>query len=330
MSAISPPTAPRTSQRCPQRAHLDEIAGADIRYVAHEYLTPHGDPFYFADVEAAMHAAGLSFAGSMVPADNYPALMVPRQFRELVATAPSRSVLETHRDFIANTAFRQDLYAKQPRAVPPADLPRARRSRHWCSAWPTSLNGCRCAATRGPVKFDLSDRGDAVRAIHACLAEGPASAEALHRAVGGAEQDTTFLIQQLVVARHLAPCPPTRAPAGWHPLNGALVEAALNGREREVSLACTRTGSATRSEPVHAAIIEAAVGTTGPEAAAQAVLARLRRAGHPVQHVAAAAAAREASDAEILAYVEEKVRRLRDRRSAEARVLGLFGILEPG
>lgn len=106
--------------------HLKEIAQRDIRYVAHEYLTPHGDPFYFSQVEAKMRAAGLVFAGSMAPAHNYPELMVPAQFRALLAAAPSRALLETHRDFIVNTSSRADLYALQLAAQAPAALSLAR------------------------------------------------------------------------------------------------------------------------------------------------------------------------------------------------------------
>ena len=36
---------------------LEQIARQDIRYVAHEYLTPHGDPFYFSEVESAMRVS---------------------------------------------------------------------------------------------------------------------------------------------------------------------------------------------------------------------------------------------------------------------------------
>ena len=34
--------------------HVKSLATQDIRYVAHEYLTPHGDPFWFDEVAAAM------------------------------------------------------------------------------------------------------------------------------------------------------------------------------------------------------------------------------------------------------------------------------------
>ena len=38
--------------------HVEKLAAHDIRYVAHEYLTPHGDPFWFDEVAAAMARPG--------------------------------------------------------------------------------------------------------------------------------------------------------------------------------------------------------------------------------------------------------------------------------
>ena len=94
--------------------HVEKLAAHDIRYIAHEYLTPHGDPFWFDDVASAMATAGLAFAGSLTPADNYRDLMVPPEFRDLAAAQPARAPLEALRDTVANTRFRRDLYVAQP------------------------------------------------------------------------------------------------------------------------------------------------------------------------------------------------------------------------
>ena len=94
--------------------HLKKLATHDIRYIAHEYLTPHGDPFWFDEVASAMAEAGLAFAGSLTPADNYPELMVPAAFRDLARRGHARGRARGDRDTVANTSFRQDLYVAQP------------------------------------------------------------------------------------------------------------------------------------------------------------------------------------------------------------------------
>jgi SAM-dependent methyltransferase len=308
-------------------AHVAEIARHDLRYVAHEYLTPHGDPFWFADVERAMRCAHLAFAGSMSPEDNYPELMVPEEFRGAVAGGTSRTALETHRDFVANTAFRQDLYAKQNRQTAPAELPLERLDglAFALARLPEHLS---LSGSAGAVQFDLADRATAVRAIHALLASGPAGAREIHDAAAlGAEDATSFLIQQLVVARHLLPCPPPSAGAGWPRVNVALVDAAIRERLPETPLACPATASATTVETVHAAAIEAAALFGEPDPAARSVLARLRASGHPVIRTESTGARRPATDAEIRASITATWRTLRDTSSTDGRLLRLLGIL---
>jgi SAM-dependent methyltransferase len=308
-------------------AHLAEIARHDIRYVAHEYLTPHGDPFYFADVERAMRSAHLAFAGSMTPADNYPALMVPDEFRDAFAGGASRTALEMHRDFVANTAFRQDLYAKQAQQIAPADLPLERLD-GLAFALARLPEDLALSSSAGAVRFDLAQRAPAVRAVHALLAAGPAPAREIHRAAGlGAEGETSFLIQQLVVARHLVPCPAARVSAGWPRVNVALVDAAIQERLTQTPLACPAIASATTVETVHAAVIEAAALFGETDAAARSVLARLRAAGHPVDRAASTGERRPATDAEIHASIAATWRVLRDGSSADARLLRLLGVL---
>ena len=308
--------------------HLDDIAQHDIRYVAHEYLTPHGDPFYFEDVAAAMCDIGLTFAGSMTPSDNYQALMAPPQFQRLLATAPTRAELETVRDFVMNTAFRQDLYAAQPEAAhPPDEIPLDRfAGMAFClTALPENLPPKKAV---GAIQFDLTSLGNAVSAAHVLLAKGPATIEEIHRATAmSATEETSFLIQQLVVAQHLAPCPPAHPIPGWMRVNAALIEAAVRERLQQVPLASPLAGSASYCEPVYAATIEAAALLNDADIAARHVLARLRSHEHPVNRYADAGERRAATDEEIRTYVAATWRRLRDPATPDARRSRLLGIL---
>jgi len=307
------------------RAHLDEIAKFDIRYVAHEYLTPHGDPFWFADVEAAMLGNGLAYAGSLTPADNYPELMVPPHLADPLATA-SRTMFEMHHDFVANTAFRRDLYVKgSARPIPP-ELP------------PDRLAPFRFAMTRLPedlplagaadgVRFDLRDRASAVVAIHRRLSAGPAHASDLHGVTGfESEDETSLLLQQFVVAHHLVPCSPADSP-GWKSVNTALVDVAIGEHSPEVPLACPATGLAVPVETVNAALIEAAAANDDATKAAERVLARMRAAGHPVELQGPNGERRSPADGVMLEWLAAASRRLQDPASAERRRLRLLGIL---
>ena len=263
----------------------------------------------------------------MVPADNYAELMVPGPFRELLPQTPTRVALELHRDFIANTSFRPDLYTAQAPVAQSADLPLERLDAlAFCLVnLPERLP---LRSEGGPLQFDLEDQAAAVRAVHALLASGPASAREIHEVAGKrTSSETSFLIQQLVVSRHLAPCPPVRAAIGWLPVNSALIEAGIREQLQQVPLACPGTGSGSYSETVHAAAIEAAVRFDDAGTAASAVLARLRLHRHPLHKTASSGERQPATDAEVLDYIATTWRNLHDASNPNARLLRLLGVL---
>jgi SAM-dependent methyltransferase len=307
--------------------HLRHLEQQDLRYVAHEYITPHGSPFYFSEVEKEMREAGLAFAGSMLPRLNYGELMLPQQFQQILCNVANRVALETHRDFITNTMFRQDLYAAQPAQVPaaPPSLESLSAVRYCLTNVPAQLP---IAVKEGALQYDLGKQADAVRAIHGLLAKGPAGAGEIHVAAGkGSRDETAFLIQQLVLTNHLAPCPMADAPAGWMEVNSAMVEAGMRDKRQQVPLACPRTGSASSSEVVHAAVIEAAASIDDAGVAAASVLARLRAHAHPVNRESASGGKRAATDGEVLEYVAASWRRMRDPATTDGQVLRLFGLV---
>ena len=308
--------------------HLEQMAGKDIRYVAHEYLTEHGDPFYFADVEKAMSGTGLGYCGNMTPANNYPELMVPAAFRGGLPATPSRSALEMHRDAIANTSFRADLFSPQATRSFPRELALERLDHiEFCLA-NLSENLPLRADAKG-VRFDLTAHEAPVKAIHSLLSKGATSARKIH-AVGGLanEGETAFLIQQLVVTGHLAPCSPVRPPAGWMPVNSVLTEAGIREQWQEVPLACPETGAGSYSETVHAAAVEAASRFADGQSAAQFTLQRLRRHNHPVNRVDAAGKRQAATDEQVVEYVSTTWRGLTDRTNPNSRLLRQFGLLD--
>lgn len=307
--------------------HLKKIARHAIRYVAHEYLTPHGDPFWFDDVAQAMAADGLAFAGSMSPADNYPELMMPPAFRGLAESAATRGELEAHRDVVTNTSFRQDLYVARPAAPlnPAIGLGALGSTAFALAGLPEALPLRRA---QGWLQFDLTDQAAAVRAVHARLAGGPASAAEIHDAARSRGTDeSAFLIQQLVVSGHLAPCPPAHPAAAWMQINSALVEAGIREQRQRVPLACPLAGTAVDLETVSAIAIEAAALVSDPEVAGRQVLARVRAHRHPVNRFAPSGERRPATDEEIVAHVAAVWRTLHDPANADRRRMRLFGVL---
>lgn len=98
-------------------AYVDSLLKQDIRYLAHEYLNEHWTSFYFSEVAGMFGAAGLSYVGSLPVYTNFWDLCVRPEFQELFRTTSDRLVTESHKDFCANTAFRWDIYAAEPRVM---------------------------------------------------------------------------------------------------------------------------------------------------------------------------------------------------------------------
>lgn len=90
----------------------------NTRYLAHEYLNEHWSAFYFYEVARDFKRAGLEFIGSLPPHENFWDLCVRPEFKELFSSTADRYVIETHKDFCANTAFRWDIYCRDPKPMP--------------------------------------------------------------------------------------------------------------------------------------------------------------------------------------------------------------------
>jgi hypothetical protein len=118
-----------------------------------------------------------------------------------------------------------------------------------------------------------------------------------------------------------------RASAGWTPLNTAIIDAGINERLPRIPLACPLTGSASYTEVVHAATIEAAARFGDAESAGRNVLGRLRRGNHPLDRHDSSGEKRQATDAEVIEYVGATWRVLNNEKDPNARLLRLLGVL---
>jgi len=98
-------------------AYVDGLLKQDLRYLAHEYLNEHWTSFYFSEVASMFGTAEMSFVGSLPIHTNFWDLCVRPEFQDLFRTTSNRLVTESHKDFCANTAFRWDIFSKQPQVI---------------------------------------------------------------------------------------------------------------------------------------------------------------------------------------------------------------------
>ncbi|MFM1995746.1 MAG: hypothetical protein RLZZ111_133 [Planctomycetota bacterium] len=291
-------------------AYVDGLIKQDPRYLAHEYLNEHWTSFYFAEVAGAFGEAGLSFVGSLPVYTNFWDLCVRPEFQELFRTTTNRLVTEAHKDFCANTAFRWDVYARDPRPMKSID-DRLREvddihyrvSRPGVTLPYQANLGVVTSTVQGPLYESLvkrlSGRGLPLSEIVADAATVGTTPADLVRAV-----DAGVAMGLFDIASHPLVEPPAETAGQFevaHPFNRAVVASdALGGRP--VALASSLSGTGHSLGDLDAAILhELAEG--GREGLAARVANRLvtngrtlQRDGKPVEGAAVATAVAEACD----------------------------------
>jgi len=271
-------------------AYVDALLKQDISYLAHEYLNEHWTTFYFAEVAKAFQSAGLRFAGSLPVFTNFWDLCVKPEFQELFRTSTDRLVAEAHKDFCANTAFRWDIYAKDPRPLTSA----ADRLREVDDLYyslirpdltlPYQANlGVVTSTVQGPLYQSLIDalKGGSLRLseLLATLDAGDRKPEELVRAV-----DAGVAMGMFEVTGGAVPPPPAEPPGRVSipmPFNRAMLQAGSLGG-RPVALASQRTGSGVQLGDLEAAILLGLV-EDGPEGLAERLDRRLVASGRGLQ-----------------------------------------------
>ena len=306
--------------------HLKSVGEADVRYVAHEYMTPHGDPFYFPEVCSAMQGIGLAYAGGMLPEQNYVELAARPELVALLKTAPTRVVLETHRDFIVNTRFRNDLYAAQPEIprAPQLTLDRLDGLAFALSALPENLM---LKGTRGIINFDVSNAEAPVRAIHEKLRSGPATAREILKAASiPTDAVGLTLLQQLVLAGHLLVTPASTAGAGWSALSTALLERSIRANRPRVPLPAGRAFTMLHFDLPYAAMIGAEDRHKDARSAAKEVMKRLKDSGMSLSRTRADGSAENIPDDDAAKELEAMWNKAHDPKSPDRHLLRMLGI----
>ncbi len=100
-------------QKHPSARNILEVwERSDLQELSQICFDPHWEPLYFTEVATSLEQAGLTYVGSLPIYLNYSEICVPEGLQSLFKTAPDRSTLEIHKDFVRNTAYRRDLYFK--------------------------------------------------------------------------------------------------------------------------------------------------------------------------------------------------------------------------
>ena len=271
-------------------AYVDALLKQDISYLAHEYLNEHWTSFYFAEVANAFRGAGLRFAGSLPVYTNFWDLCVKPEFQELFRTTSDRLVAEAHKDFCANTAFRWDIYAKEPQPLATAE----ERLRE--------VDDLFFGLVRGDLKLPYR----ANLGVVTSTVQGP-----LYQAFIDALKDGSLKLSELVAKASLpdrkpdeivravdagvamgmfevtaGPMPPLPTEGSERvtvplPFNRSLLQSgSLAGRP--VALASTRSGTGVQIGDLDAAML-LELSESGPEGLAERVVTRLDASGRKIQ-----------------------------------------------
>lgn len=106
-------TSPLLEQR------LTSLRTANPNYLVHEYMHKHWQPMYFADVARDLAGAKLDFVASAELSASYPALFLSAEKQALIARESDPVFTQTVYDYLLNTGFRKDVFARGARRMSP-------------------------------------------------------------------------------------------------------------------------------------------------------------------------------------------------------------------
>jgi trans-aconitate methyltransferase len=96
---------------------IEELSKHDLRYIIHEYYADHWSPLWFKEMNQKMEKSNLSFAGQVPFYLNIGAIALPEGFEDILAIGEDVTQFEMYKDFIRNTMFRWDVYARGTRDI---------------------------------------------------------------------------------------------------------------------------------------------------------------------------------------------------------------------
>jgi len=117
---------------------LAALLRQDRTYLVHEYLNSHWTPMWFADVEALLDKAKLSFGASAWMADHVDGLNLSPDMAAYLRELPDPSLRETFRDVAVQAQFRRDYWLRGAQAISVADQRRGLRDQRVVLTKPVS------------------------------------------------------------------------------------------------------------------------------------------------------------------------------------------------
>lgn len=147
---------------------LAAVMRQDRAYLVHEYMNRDWVPMWFAEVEARLSSAKLSFAASAYASDHVDELNLSSDMIGFLRELPDPSLRETFRDFAVQAQFRRDYWLRGASTLAAADQRRAIRDQRVALArpaaeWPDKARGTYAEMVMG---------GPAHEAIRDLLADG--------------------------------------------------------------------------------------------------------------------------------------------------------------
>jgi SAM-dependent methyltransferase len=107
-----------------QRSHIMQVLAKQVEtlpttYLAHEYMNDSWAPSFMADVAEALAGARLDWVGSANLIENFPALMLTEEQRELVNRFDDPLARELIKDHCVERLLRHDVYVRGARRMAP-------------------------------------------------------------------------------------------------------------------------------------------------------------------------------------------------------------------
>lgn len=227
---------------------LEQLAGQDPQYLAHEYLNENWYPLYFADVAAELGSAKLSYVASATLAENVDAVSVPPGIRAMVKDATDPVWAETLRDYATNKRFRRDVFGRGVNKLTGVEHRRALFETKFVLAIPPSEVVLKFKGALG--EFD--GKPEVFQPILQTLGQGPATFGELAQQASTAKVDLVGLLQSVafLVSSGQILLLLDNPSAAAHRFNQAVVQELKSGRTINY-LAAPASGSG-----IHASTIE--------------------------------------------------------------------------
>jgi hypothetical protein len=132
---------------------LESIIGQDRQYVTHEYFNRHWTPKYFAEVDAKLAEAKVSFAGSATVLEHIDALNLTAEQLEILNRLAPGVLKESLRDYMVNQQFRRDLYVRGARRLGDVELVERLKSISFVPVTPRANFPERVSTTLGELQL---------------------------------------------------------------------------------------------------------------------------------------------------------------------------------